>query len=222
MPNGGPDCCGNCAHNEAVQKIAHPQPWADLHAFSQMSLCTLRSLEIRDPFWTYCDNFEYGKNPELRVKFTQPTGPVTSSGLYEGYVRVPWLGKSAPIILDSPSDSSRRLSCHVCGFRSCGGIRLQVESRVLEFCTNRHYIEWWNSQNSEPYADNQFLSELDQPEDRYEPDGSRKQAPPEEIRKLEKQLKRRAVGKVFSIGIFLALCGAVGAYVGLLVSRLLG
>ena len=26
MPNGGPDCCGNCEHNVAVQKIAHPRP----------------------------------------------------------------------------------------------------------------------------------------------------------------------------------------------------
>lgn len=26
MPNGGPDCCGNCGYNKAVQEKAPPHP----------------------------------------------------------------------------------------------------------------------------------------------------------------------------------------------------
>lgn len=26
MPNGGPDCCGNCGFNKAAQEMAHPHP----------------------------------------------------------------------------------------------------------------------------------------------------------------------------------------------------
>ena len=101
MPNGGPDCCGNCSHNKAVQEIAHPQPWAEFNSY-----CTLRKVGIKDAFWTYCNNFEYGKSPENRQLSVKPIGPITSSGLYEGYVRIPWLGDIAPSVIGDNDDDA--------------------------------------------------------------------------------------------------------------------
>lgn len=169
MPNGGPDCCGNCSHNKAVQDIAHPQPWAEFNSY-----CTLRKVEIKDAFWTYCNNFEYGKSPENRQVSVEPNGPITSSGLYEGYVRIPWLGDTAPSVIGD-NDDDADLCCSVCGFRSKSGITLKVKDESKSFCTNRHYLEWWNQQvkESERWGSD-FVTQLETPEKRYEPDGSRK------------------------------------------------
>ena len=169
MPNGGPDCCGNCSHNKAVQEMAHPQPWGEFHSF-----CTLRKVEVNNAFWTYCDNFEYGKNPESRQVEIEPIGPITSSGLYEGYVRIPWLGDAAPMVIGD-NDDDADLCCSSCGFQSKSGIILKVDDEDKAFCTNRHYLEWWNQQVGESdrwSAD--FINNLDTPEQRYENDGSRK------------------------------------------------
>lgn len=173
MPNGGPDCCGNCSFNSAVQQIAHPQPWADVSEFSRMSMCTLRGVQILNPFWTYCDNFEYGKNPELRMSEASPIGPITSSGLYEGYVRIPWLGNTAPEIHEAPSDLRVRFTCQVCRFRSNGGIRLSHQGSVLEFCTNLHYLTWWNSVSEVSWGSG-MVDLLEGPETRYKTDGTRR------------------------------------------------
>lgn len=169
MPNGGPDCCGNCSHNKAVQEMAHPQPWGEFHSF-----CTLRKVEVDNAFWTYCDNFEYGKNPESRQVEITPIGPITSSGLYEGYVRIPWLGDAAPIVIGDNNDDAD-LVCSLCGFQSKSGITLKVGEEDESFCTNRHYLEWWNQQveESERWSA-EFVNNLATPEQRYEKDGSRK------------------------------------------------
>ena len=149
MPNGGPDCCGNCAHNPAVQKMSHPQPDKP-EQFWELSHCTLRDVNITNPFWTYCPNFIYGKNPETRNKSEKPNGWITSSGLFEGYVRIPWNGINEPIL-------SLSVTCSVCKKMTDNGIKVQHESKLYEFCTNRHYVEWWvsihkdNSFNPENY-----------------------------------------------------------------------
>jgi hypothetical protein len=123
--------------------MAHPQPWGEFHSF-----CTLRKVEIDNAFWTYCDNFEYGKNPESRQVEIKPIGPITSSGLYEGYVRIPWLGDAAPIVIGDNNDDAD-LVCSLCGFQSKSGIALKVGDEDESFCTNRHYLEWWNQQVEE-------------------------------------------------------------------------
>ena len=132
MPNGGPDCCGNCGFNKAVQEMAHPHPdqrekfWALCH-------CTLRNVHITNPFWTYCGNFYYGKIQ----------GWIFASGLYEGYVRIPWHGNIEPQV-------SGLCVCTICGRTTEKGISVCHEGTRTEFCTNRHYIDWWKTQHDDP------------------------------------------------------------------------
>lgn len=137
MPNGGPDCCGNCAHNKAVQEMAHPHP-EHREQFWQLSHCTLREVKITNPFWTYCQNFVYGKHPESRNTAEQPKGWITASGLYEGYVRIPWDDKREPNV-------SVPVTCLICGRKTDQGISVDHNGETVGFCTNRHYVEWWVS-----------------------------------------------------------------------------
>ncbi|MEQ9455607.1 MAG: hypothetical protein RLN76_13575 [Phycisphaeraceae bacterium] len=157
MPNGGPDCCGNCSHNRAVQVMAHPHP-EDPRKFWKLSHCTLRDVNINNPFWTYCNNFTYGKRPETRLHDESPKGWIFASGLFEGYVRIPWNGQHEP-------DVATSATCLICGRKTPQGIVVKHEDDFLGFCSNRHYIEWWktihhdSSINPEDYQT---------PEDRYE------------------------------------------------------
>ncbi|SRR2546425_534795 len=156
MPNGGPDCCGNCSHNKAVQEMAHPHP-EHRERFWELSHCTLRNVKITNPFWTYCRNFTYGKHPESRNKAEEPTGWITASGLYEGYVRIPWDGTTEPRV-------SVPATCSICGRKTDGGIEIDQNGKVLGFCTNRHYVEWWVS----VHPDTSFRSDdFESPEERY-------------------------------------------------------
>jgi len=142
MPNGGPDCCGNCSHNKAVQEMAHPHP-EQYDLFWKLSYCTLRGVKITSPFWTYCVNFNYGKVPETRNIEDTPTGWITSSGLYEGYVRIPWDGEHEPRV-------SVPARCSVCGRTTGDGITINRGDAEFGFCTNRHYVEWWFSVHNDP------------------------------------------------------------------------
>ena len=137
MPNGGPDCCGNCSHNRAVQEMAHPHPHQP-EKFWDISYCSLRNLSVPNPFWTYCHNFVYGKRPEQRDLDDTIKGYVTASGLYEGYVRIPWDGNNEPTV-SVPSD------CLICKRETNQGIVVTHQGKTLGFCTNRHYVEWWKT-----------------------------------------------------------------------------
>ena len=156
MPNGGPDCCGNCSHNKAVQEMAHPHP-EHREQFWQLSYCTLRDVKITNPFWTYCSNFDYGKRPESRSRDEKPDGWVTASGLYEGYVRIPWDDNNEPNV-------SVAVTCSICGRKSNEGIEINHNEEIFGFCTNRHYVEWWVS----VHRDTSFSPEdFESPEERY-------------------------------------------------------
>ena len=142
MPNGGPDCCGNCGFNKAVQEMAHPHP-DQREKFWALSYCTLRAVKVISPFWTYCHNFRYGKripDPNERVELK---GCISASGLYEGYVRIPWHGKVEP-------DVSTPCACILCGRKTDKGITVIHEAKEIGFCTNRHYIDWWKTVHDEP------------------------------------------------------------------------
>ena len=156
MPNGGPDCCGNCSHNCAVQEMAHPHP-SQRDRFEQLSRCTLRQVPIPNPFWTYCANFAYGKHPEHRNQSEVPKGWIYSSGMYEGYVRIPWDGPNEPRVGEGGL-------CVVCGRVTSEGIELARDGHSLVFCTNRHYLEWWKSIHNDPSID---PSAYETPESRY-------------------------------------------------------
>ena len=79
MPNGGGDNCGTCwfnAQNEGQEGhyfAGNPNP----------SICQIRNLAIRNPFYTYCANHPY-RNPG-RVEL--PIGPVWEMS---GHYRVIW------------------------------------------------------------------------------------------------------------------------------------
>ena len=86
MPNGGPDNCGNCRHNKAVQEIENMTQTLTqediVRLLKEMSHCTLRDVKITRPMWTYCKNMNIDAGK-------LPLGWIYASGLYEGYVRIP-------------------------------------------------------------------------------------------------------------------------------------
>ena len=141
MPNGGPDCCGNCSHNRAVQEMAHPHP-QQRERFWELSHCTLRDVKIRNPFWTYCANFAYGKHPESRDITAAPIGWISASGLYEDYVRIPWHDQTEPRV-------SVPTTCVICDRTTDEGIEVNHGGRTIGICTNRHYVQWWKTQHQD-------------------------------------------------------------------------
>jgi hypothetical protein len=117
MPNGGPDNCGHCFHNP-------DGGW-----------CHLRDLMIVDRMWTYCANVIHKEPLNAEI-----VGPVYSSGLYEGYVRIPWLGDRRP-------KSGKQVKCYKCGDFVENGIELELRSgEKFGFCCNKNYFEWWVEQ----------------------------------------------------------------------------
>lgn len=156
MPNGGPDCCGNCGFNRAVQEMAHPHPDQRVK-FLALSHCTLRDVRITSPFWTYCNNFRYGKTLPEPNEMEEPKGWIFASGLYEGYVRIPWHGAMEPEV-------STACVCTVCGRKTDKGITVAHNGTEVGFCTNRHYIDWWKTEHEDPTISSEGL---DTPEEFY-------------------------------------------------------
>jgi hypothetical protein len=142
--------------NKAVQEMAHPHP-DQRRRFWELSFCTLRQVKITNPFWTYCKNFHYGKSDIETMPPQQPRGGITASGLYEGYVRIPWHDAVEPEV-------SVPCTCLLCGRFTERGITLPLPDGVLGFCTNRHYVEWWNTQHPESCVD---LGHFTPPEEYY-------------------------------------------------------
>jgi hypothetical protein len=141
MPNGGPDCCGACDFNKAVQEMGrHPE---DNKRFLALSNCTLRDLKITNPFWTYCHSFRWGELLPVPIVKEEAKGWVFASGLYEGYVRIPWHGMVEPKV-------SAPCICEICARKTQGGITVVHDGRTIGFCTNRHYIEWWKTMYNDP------------------------------------------------------------------------
>ena len=68
MPNGGSDCCGTCWFN-GKNKGAAGYGHAD---DAEPDYCTIRSLPIVDPFYTYCGNHPHRR----RERDPIPIGPV--------------------------------------------------------------------------------------------------------------------------------------------------
>ncbi len=83
MPNGGSDCCGSCwfnARNKGEAGFRHiDDPGADF--------CTIRGLEIKNPFWTYCNNHPW-RRPE---RDPIPLGPVFIAEDKSSNTRRVWL-----------------------------------------------------------------------------------------------------------------------------------
>lgn len=141
MPNGGPDNCSNCLYNRAVREgetlgVSGPG------SFIEHSFCSLRGVDLTRPFWTYCANISSHELPaDDRLR-----GPVFASGLYEGYVRIPWHGDVEPRI-EVPA------TCVECGREVEFGITIEHEGKPRGFCTNRHYVEWWRRHHDDALVD---------------------------------------------------------------------
>lgn len=68
MPNGGSDCCGTCWFNAKNKGVA-----GSVHASDpEPAFCTIRSLPIADPFYTYCGNHPHRRREPDPI----PIGPV--------------------------------------------------------------------------------------------------------------------------------------------------
>jgi hypothetical protein len=156
MHHEGPDCCGNCAFNRAVQEMAHPHP-EHRERFWQLSYCTLRKVRVTAPYWSCCPNFHYGNQPVGKPCGETPTAWITISGLYEGYVRIPWDDDNEPQVA-VPAE------CCICGRQTDEGIEIRHGDQTYGFCTNRHYMQWWQTLHHAPELDPDTYQT---PEERY-------------------------------------------------------
>ena len=68
MPNGGSDNCGTCWFNSKNEG----QPGYHGAEKEGIVICTIRNLEIQNPFYTYCPNHP-AHNPE---KIEKPLGDI--------------------------------------------------------------------------------------------------------------------------------------------------
>lgn len=68
MPNGGSDCCGTCWFNRKNRGKAGYEHTDS----SEANYCEIRSVEIEDPFWTYCANHPH-RSPD---RDAIPIGPI--------------------------------------------------------------------------------------------------------------------------------------------------
>ena len=84
--------------------------------------------------WTYCANFSHVQKANEETK-----GPILSTGLYEGYVRIPWVGDRGP-------KSPRLVKCFDCGEHVEKGIEIELRTgEKFGFCCNPNYVSWWLS-----------------------------------------------------------------------------
>ena len=129
MPNGGTDNCMNCSHNRANSSLQDIKA-GDRH--SRIPFCMLRTVPVYDRAWTYCRNFTH-KRPEA----AEPIGPIFANGQWgPGYVRIPWYDFSEPSLREVTS-------CAVCSEPNEKGISIVLsDGRLIEFCTNEHYMDW--------------------------------------------------------------------------------
>ena len=82
MPNGGSYCCGTCWFNDKNNGVAG---YAAIKK-GESVICTIRDVEIVDPFWTYCANHPHHNKNKVNL----PLGPVYISDNYP-YSRKMWL-----------------------------------------------------------------------------------------------------------------------------------
>lgn len=82
MPNGGSDCCGTCWFNSQNKG----EPGYQGSEKKGAVICTIRDLEIPDPFWTYCANHPHHNQNKIDL----PLGPVYVNDGYP-YSRKVWV-----------------------------------------------------------------------------------------------------------------------------------
>ena len=128
MPNGGTDNCMNCPHNRANQQSANVKT---APRYTRQSFCSVHKIPMWDHAWTYCSNI-YDDDADVTV-------PINTVGLHaEGYSRIPWLGRTAPIrkTIEAPC-----VTCQTSG-SECLTLNSDALGIHVAFCSNDHYREW--------------------------------------------------------------------------------
>ena len=98
----------------------------------------MRDVIIIDKMWTYCANFTHALRDNDIIR-----GPIFAAGLYEGYVRIPWLGDRRP-------KTVRSVKCFDCGDHVESGIEIELRSgEKYGFCCNKNYVRWWNTKEAD-------------------------------------------------------------------------
>ena len=82
MPNGGSDCCGTCWFNQKNNGVVG---YGNTTKKDKV-LCTIRDVEIVDPFWTYCANHPHHNKGKIEL----PLGPIYVADDYP-YSRKMWM-----------------------------------------------------------------------------------------------------------------------------------
>ena len=147
MGNGGGDCCLQCAHNVAGQRLGrYPMGLFTRRRAKDkwlaLSECSLRDVRIERPFGTYCANFRY-----LGTDATSDgiEGPIYAAGFTEErctYPRIPWHGDHE-VFQVSQEMLNADVRCFVCD-REAGAWLLVVDDGSAHvFCCNAHYMKWW-------------------------------------------------------------------------------
>src|SRR5665648_32170 len=139
MPNGGTNNCASCHFNKAAKELGNKfidQPEERRKLFEQLCYCTLRDVKITIPRWTYCANYFYYLDKRSSPEDEQPKGWIKACGISDGYARIPWDDKNEPMV-------GIFVICSICGRFTDEGIEIDHNGEILDFCNNRHYIEWW-------------------------------------------------------------------------------
>lgn len=132
MPNGGPDCCNDCMFlkgDKRVQKID------DKDRIVPVGQCVLRKTLIRKPYETFCASFMHWRRPKSK-------GSIFGISFVSYPKHLPWHGNIQPELC-SPS------LCCVCKEGSKQGIQITIGENILQFCSERHYVQWWNDKHAD-------------------------------------------------------------------------
>lgn len=116
----------------------HPD---DAEGFFELSHCTLREVGIGEPFWTWCEQFTCHEWPDMHGLRERPLGWIWATGVYSSDGEcspIPWDGNNEP-------RGSAVAECTVCARSSRHGLVLERDGEVLQFCSDRHYVQWWRS-----------------------------------------------------------------------------
>ena len=128
MPNGGSDNCRTCGFYSSNKGDWNAHDRND----SIKGNCTIREIAIDDPAYTYCQNRD--------TRAEEATGPLFTNGVVFIYTRIPWYKKQMPEIFVQGI-------CSVCGKEFEKGIRIRLDKdNCVEFCNDKHYVEWWQKQ----------------------------------------------------------------------------
>lgn len=139
MQKGETDNCSHCQFNRAQKNVP--------------AYCDVHMVPLKFPRWTSCVHFISQSDPSPESP-PAPQGQIFRAGLYEekltplrpseapnqGYVRIPWYGKTEPKIYVTGN-------CNECKKNFSSGIEITTEKEVLKFCGNRHYVQWWKTKN---------------------------------------------------------------------------